>query len=45
MAEEYHMTHRDVSEIVKEHDFIDGYDLDLDCPYLDEDKVDKENMD
>lgn len=31
--------HQDVSEIVKENDFTDGYDEQLECPFLDEDKL------
>lgn len=33
------MGHQDVSDIVKENNFTDGYDEELACPFLDEDKL------
>lgn len=39
IAERFRMVHQDVSELVKEHNFIDGFDEQLDCPFLDEDKL------
>lgn len=35
----FNLKHQDVSEIVKENDFTDGYDEQLECPFLDEDKL------
>ncbi|XP_063707862.1 adenylate kinase isoenzyme 6 homolog, partial [Culicoides brevitarsis] len=39
LAEALNFKHQEVSEIVKAHDFTDGYDEELACPFLDEDKL------
>uniref|UniRef100_A0A336MK60 Adenylate kinase isoenzyme 6 homolog n=1 Tax=Culicoides sonorensis TaxID=179676 RepID=A0A336MK60_CULSO len=39
LSKEFNFKHQDVSELVKEHDFTDGYDEELACPFLDEDKL------
>jgi adenylate kinase len=39
IAENYNMTFLEISKIVQEHHFTDGFDENLDCPILDEDKV------
>lgn len=39
IAEQFQLTQQDVSELVKEHDFTDGFDEELNCPFLDEDKL------
>lgn len=39
LAEVFELDHQDVSEIVKEHGFTEGFDPELNCPFLDEDKL------
>lgn len=39
LVERFHLVHQDVSELVKEHDFTDGFDEELNCPFLDEDRL------
>lgn len=39
ISEHFHMVHQDVSELVKEHNFTDGFDVELNCPFLDEDAL------
>lgn len=39
IAENYGLQFLEVSRIVQENHFTDGFDANLDCPILDEDKV------
>lgn len=39
LAEQFNFVHQEVSDLVKEHDFTDGFDEELNCPFLDEDKL------
>ena len=41
IAEEFNLEFLELSKIIMEKNFTDGYDDNLDCPILDEDKVNK----
>ena len=39
VAENFNLKFLEVSKIVQDNEFVDGFDETLDCPILDEDKV------